>query len=229
MTSRALVIYARPPIAGQVKTRLLPDFTALEAASLYEAMLADTVERAMLADHDATVFVAFSGEVEPAGDLADLLKRARVEYQVGDDLGERMAGTLQDKLRAGFRQTVIMGSDSPNLPLDYIEQAFEALMAVDIVLGPTADGGYYLIGARRLHPRLFQRMPWGTDQVLTITRQRIKDGRVTHHELPAWHDVDTPADVARLWRDLQHMKAKGAEDLPQRTFRILAATMPGRR
>ena len=229
MKERALVIYARPPVAGAVKTRLQPRFSAEEALVLYEAMLADLLERAnRAAAGEATLFVSWSSACEPQGELIDLLKGCEIEYQVGDDLGERMAATLQARLREGFKQAVLIGSDAPHFPLDYIHQAFEALTAVDVVLGPCTDGGYYLIGCRRLHPRLFQRMPWGTDQVLSITRRRIKDGGILHHELPSWYDVDSPADVLRLWKDLQHMKAKGSTDLPRRTFRALASLVPGR-
>jgi len=226
----ALILYARPPVAGRVKTRLQPAFTPPEALAIYEAMLADSVEKLIdMASGFATPFVSWSDEATPSTELSALLGRVQVEYQMGDDLGERMATTLQNRLRGGYKQAIIVGSDSPNLPVDYVDQAFEALAAVDIVLGPSDDGGYYLIGARRLHPRLFQRVPWGTSQVLSITRERIKSGRITCHELPAWYDVDTPESVSRLWTDLQHMKKKGSEDLPARTFRLLAGMASARR
>jgi len=216
-------MYARPPVAGKVKTRLQPAFTEGEALALYEAMLADGIEKLLsMTSGFATPFVSWSDEASPSADLSALLGRVQVEYQIGDDLGERMAATLQNRLRGGFKQAIIIGSDSPNLPMDYVDQAFEALAAVDIVLGPSDDGGYYLIGARRLHPRLFQRVPWGTSQVLPITRERIKSGRVMCHELPSWYDVDTPESVRRLWTDLRHMKAKRSDELPVRTFELLA-------
>src|SRR5262245_63931197 len=158
---RALVIYARPPVAGLVKTRLQPVFTPAEGLALYEAMLADLVERTMGAGlADTTVFLAWSEPCEPPGSLSGLIGRVRVERQTGDDLGERMARTLQEKFHAGFTQVALIGADAPNLPLDYLHQAFDHLRNVDIVLGPANDGGYYLLGARRLHPVLFQKMPW---------------------------------------------------------------------
>ena len=232
MTSNAcaLIMFARPPVAGKVKTRLQPAFTTGEALALYEAMLADGIEKLLrMASGFATPFVSWSDEASPSAELSALLGRVQVEYQMGDDLGERMATTLQNRLRGGFQQAIIIGSDSPNLPTDYVDQAIEALSAVDIVLGPSDDGGYYLIGARRLHPRLFQRVPWGTGQVLSITRDRIKSGRVTCHELPAWYDVDTPESMRRLWTDLQHMKAKRSDELPARTFKLLAEMASARR
>ena len=226
---RAVVIYARPPVRGKVKTRLQPALTPDEGLALYEAMLADVIERVTRAAAGrATTYLAWSEACVPPESLSETLRSVSVEQQTGVDLGERMAHTLQEKLRGGFGQCVLVGADSPNLPLDYLRQSFEALRDVDLVFGPADDGGYYLLGARRLHPQIFQRMPWGTDRVLAITRQRLKDGRVPHRELPRWYDVDTPADLARLWKDLQHMKAKGAPDLPGRTFHILASLVPGR-
>ncbi|HEY3176475.1 MAG TPA: TIGR04282 family arsenosugar biosynthesis glycosyltransferase [Candidatus Polarisedimenticolia bacterium] len=225
----ALVIYARPPVLGKVKTRLQPALTHAEGLALYEAMLADVIERAAGGRTDrATTFLAWSEACEPPASLKEVLGLVSVERQVGGDLGERMAHTLQEKLRGGFGRVILVGADSPNLPLDYLRQAFEALREVDLVYGPADDGGYYLVGARRLHPRIFQTMPWGTDRVLAITRQRIKDGRISHRELPRWYDVDTPADLVRLWKDLQHMKAKGAAEVPRRTLRMLASLVPGR-
>jgi len=223
---RALTIYARPPELGRVKTRLQPDLTPRQSLELYEAMLADVLERTLrAAEGSCDVFVSFSGACAAGGELGALLASARVEYQMGDDLGQRMSHTIQTRLREGYARVVLIGSDSPNLPLDYLDQAFEALAAVDVVIGPADDGGYYLIGARRLHPRLFQRMPWGTERVMVETRERMASGRVTCHELPRWYDVDTPAAVARLWSDLRAAREAGDEDLPQRTCRQLATMM----
>lgn len=223
---RALVIYARAPVAGSVKTRLQPVFTAVEALALYEAMLADLVERVLGAGiAGTTVFLAWSEPCEPPATLAGLINKVRLEGQQGDDLGERMARTLKEKLQSGFTQVVMIGADAPNLPIDYLRLAFEHLTAAEIVLGPAADGGYYLLGARRLHPILFQKMPWGTDKVLSITRQRVKSSKIPHAELPPWYDVDTPDDVARLWSDLRHMNAKHASDRLTRTTTLLAELM----
>ncbi|HET6374180.1 MAG TPA: TIGR04282 family arsenosugar biosynthesis glycosyltransferase [Candidatus Polarisedimenticolia bacterium] len=229
MKTHALVIYARPPVLGTVKTRLVPSFSAGEALALYEAMLADAIERlAGGIGGDTTLFVSWASACRPSEELAGLLRGIVAEIQIGDDLGERMAATIQSRLRSGFARVVLVGADTPNLPLVYVRRAFEALAEADVVLGPAADGGYYLLGCRRLHPRLFQKVPWGTEKVLSITRQRIKDGGISHHELSPWYDVDTPDDVARLWIDLQHMNAKGPHDLPRRTFQLLSAWMPGR-
>ena len=229
MHTRALILYARPPVLGRVKSRLQPALSPEEGLDLYRAMLADSLERMTRLSHGLAVpFVSWSEPYRPSGDLANLLGAVTVEVQRGDDLGERMATTLQTRLQAGFTQVVFIGSDSPNLPLEYIRKAFGALQSDDIVLGPAADGGYCLLGCRRMHPNLFQAMPWGTEKVLKITRQRIKSSNISYRELPAWYDVDSPPDVARLWQDLQHMSAKGSVDLPRRTFELLAKLVPRR-
>jgi len=227
--TRALIMFARPPVAGNVKTRLGPVFTPPEALALYEAMLIDGIERMRRAAEElATPSVLWSADCSPSAALDKALQGVQVGYQMGDDLGERMMTALQDKLRSGFRQVVIIGSDSPHLPTDYLHQAFEALLAVDVVIGPAEDGGYYLIGCRRLHPRLFRNVAWGTDEVLPLTRRRIRQGRITCHELPSWYDIDTPADALRLWNELRQMKTRGAPDIPARTFQALARLVPGR-
>ncbi len=229
MRTSALILYARPPVPGRVKSRLQPALSPEEGLELYRAMLADILERmTRLSRGLAVPFVSWSEPHQPEGELRGLLESVGSEHQVGDDLGERMATTLRGKLQAGFKHVVFIGSDAPNLPLEYLRKAFEALQSVDVVLGPAADGGYYLLGCRRMHPNLFQTMPWGTERLLKVTRQRIKGSRISHQELPSWYDVDTPADVARLWSDLRHMAAKGAGDLPHRTFEMLARLVPGR-
>jgi len=229
-STRALVLFARPPVTGAVKTRLTPAFAPAEARELYEAMLIDGIERLREgATEVATPFVLWSAECEPGADLTAALDGVSVGYQMGDDLGERMLTAFQDTLKAGFRQVVIIGSDAPHIPPDYIHQAFEAMIAVDVVLGPADDGGYYLIGCRRLHPRLFRGIRWGTGDVLAATRRRIEDGRISCHELPVWYDVDTPADAVRLWRDLESLRRGGdLSALPARTHRVLSRLVPGR-
>lgn len=226
---RALVIYARAPVAGSVKTRLQPFFTPDEGLALYEAMLADLVERTLGAAPAGTaLFLAWSQPCEAPANLSGLIPRIHGELQTGDDLGERMARTLQGKFQAGYNQVVLIGADAPNVPTGYLNRAFESLTGADIVIGPASDGGYYLIGARRLHPMLFQKMPWGTGKVLSITRQRLKSSGIAHAELPPWYDVDTPSDVERLWNDLRHADARQPADRLPRTTALLASLMPGR-
>lgn len=212
-----------------MKTRLEPVFTPEEALAVHEAMLADTVERIIHAASGLAVpFLSWSEPWTPRGDLAMLLQPVTVEVQTGDDLGERIAATFQERLHGGFRQVVIIGSDSPSVPLDTIRRSFAILDHSDIVLGPAHDGGYYMIGCKMLHLKLFRNVPYGTDQVTAITRQRMKDLGIAHGELPVWYDVDTPDDLVHLWKDLARMRAKGYPDLPRRTYQLLRTLVPGR-
>jgi rSAM/selenodomain-associated transferase 1 len=225
----ALVIFARAPRVGQVKTRLIPVFSAVEARDLHVALLEDVLERSVRAlAGKATVFLAWSEPPSSVVEVGAIPPEVKVETQSGRDLGERMGLAIQSKLRDGLKRVVILGSDSPTLPASHLTGAFDALREVEVVLGPAADGGYYLVGMSRLHLELFRDMQWGTSGVLAATHQRLKKGGTRSRDLGMWHDVDTPEDVGRLFRDLLRMKERQAADLPVRTYRILAGLVPGR-
>ena len=118
----------------------------------------------------------------------------------------------------GWEKTVVLGGDSPLLPREFVEEAFEALDRHDVVLGPADDGGYYLIGlggpgrrrnAASRYDRLFESIPWGTGRVLQQTRAAIRASGLSCYELPPWHDVDRPADLDRLAREIRALRAGG--------------------
>ncbi len=216
------MIYARPPIPGQVKTRMQPRLGPDQAAQLYTAMLCDLIERARAALAGvADCIISWSGPHTPQEELADLARGMASATQQGDDLGERMGRSLQETFQQGRRRVVIIGSDSPTLPSSYLHRALDALTRADIVLGPAMDGGYYLMGARRLHLTLLRGIPWSTPRVLELTRRRIRKEAIPCEELPPWHDVDTWEDVVRLSEELDHMKAKRSPDLPRRTLAVV--------
>ena len=215
---RALVVYARVPVEGQVKTRLGPRFGGRLALRLHEAMLGDTLDRMREASAGlATLWLSWGGRAPVPGALEDVTRGLSFEVQTEGSLGDRMQRTIRARLEEGFGQVVLLGSDAPHLPAERIPEAFAALEGADVVVGPSEDGGYYLIGARADHPRLFEQVPWGTSDVLAITRRRIVELGLRHVDLPAWYDVDNPADVLRLSRD-----ARALEALP-RTRAVLAS------
>jgi uncharacterized protein len=130
--------------------------------------------------------------------------------QRGNDLGERLTNCFTDLFELGYERVVVIGGDSPTLPFEILEYAFDALENdQSVTLGPTEDGGYYLIGARQLHPTLFQDIAWSSPQVLAQTRERSAQAKLDLIELPEWYDVDTPADLARLQAEMQEDKALG--------------------
>lgn len=225
----ALIVFARAVRPGHVKTRLMPVFSAEEACEIHTALTGDVIERVAEALSDAaSVSVSWSEPGENAAAISPLPPGVSEEVQQGGDLGERMALAFQSKLREGFRRVVILGSDVPTLPPDHLTGAFQALDKAEVVLGPTADGGYYLVGMSRLHLEIFLNVRWGTKDVLAVTKKRLKQKKASFVVLGPWHDVDTPEDVGRLWKELLHMKERRLGGIPQRTYRLLARLVPGR-
>jgi hypothetical protein len=197
--SAALAIFAKAPVAGQVKTRLCPPLTAEQAAKLYECFLLDTVARACSLT-GVRVFLAITpGGTEP---LFRALLSCPVNYlpQRGATLGEREANVFADLLQQGFSRIVIIGSDIPTLPPAHLHAAFACLEEPgnDVVMGPSDDGGYYLIGARALHPTLFQDIAWSTPTVCAETLTRARRAGLHVAQVPSWHDVDNADDLRKL-------------------------------
>lgn len=224
----SLIVFARAPVPGKAKTRLLPVFTAEEACEIHLALLGDVLERAMRAvAGSAHVTLAWSA---PPGAVPEgvVPPGVAVETQEGADLGERMARAFQSHLKTGFRRVVVLGSDAPTLPADHVAASFEVLHRSPVVIGPAADGGYYLIGMSRLVLDAFRGVRWGSGEVLLATRARLRKSGTPFAELGVWHDVDTPEDVGRLWKELLRLKERRAPDLPPRTYRTLARLIPGR-
>lgn len=198
----ALVVVAKEPVPGQSKTRLSPPFSLESAAEFYGCLLLDTLAlMAQLEDVDRTVAFAPAGardyfaRIVPSG--------FRLIPQHGRDLGQRLAHALGEHFALGYRRVVIMNSDGPTLPLACLKEAFTALERVDVTLGPGHDGGYYLIGMKQLHPKLFQGIAWSTEQVIPQTLDICQRLGLSVHCLPKWYDVDVAGDLARLHRDLQ--------------------------
>jgi len=197
-----LMIFCKAPIPGQVKTRLIPELTAEQAAELHIELSIKTLQRAVQSnlcpvqlwctpttDHD---FFTASKAAYPL-----VLKQ-----QQGADLGERMHHAFCSAL-ADHSLALLMGCDCPSLTEQDLEEALTALNKEnEIVLAPAEDGGYVMIGLNQPHPELFDNMPWGTARVLNQTRARIKHFKLRHHELNEQWDLDTPEDL-KQYRTLQ--------------------------
>jgi rSAM/selenodomain-associated transferase 1 len=208
---RRLLIFAKLPEPGRVKTRLIPRLGPDGAALLYEAFLDDTIALCRGLKEVGLEVWAASGESatdDARGGAAYFHRRhpgLRFRYQVGVDLGGRLRGAFETAFEEGCDDVVVTGSDHPTLPIGYVRGAFTALTATEVVVGPSADGGYYLIGLRRqTWPKaagLFADVPWSTPEVLAATRERARSLGLRHVELPEWYDVDDPSDLPRLGRD----------------------------
>lgn len=193
VASGLICVFAKPPVPGQVKTRLAARLGDASAAALAGAFLADTWQlatsfiwaRAILATTDATW-----------GDR-ELLGQAEIWLQGEGDLGERMERIARAAL-ARAEYVILIGADSPGLPPRLLEQARSALTQVDAVLGPSDDGGFYLLGLRRCPDGLLRELPWSAPTTLAATRARLEACGLWTGTTDGWFDVDLPEDLERL-------------------------------
>jgi rSAM/selenodomain-associated transferase 1 len=210
----ALIIFARAPIPGHTKTRLVGALGPERAAELYRCFLLDTVEQASKCP--ATVFVAVD-EPEHVEDMRPLVREvcpdASLVVQSGCDLGERIANAVREVLARGHSRAAVIGSDSPILPSSRVEQALSLSRDFDLVLGPCTDGGYYLVALRADTPQLFRGIAWSSAEVLIETLRRAHARKMSVRLLEPWYDVDTPRDLVFLRSHLTALSLAG-EDIP---------------
>jgi len=192
-----LAVYARPPRAGEAKTRLTPALDAHAQARLAAAFVADVVDRALaLAEVDVTLWVA--GDVDDSAfDAAALPPGLARRAQRGADLGERMAHTLDTMIELAGRGIVI-GADAPTAPTSLLRAAVQALAHHDVVLAPVADGGFWLVGSRVPLGRAFAGVRWSSPHTLADTMRGVREAGASLVLLPPWYDVDTPDDLRLL-------------------------------
>lgn len=195
---KGLIVFAREPLPGKVKTRLAAPLGDRAAAELYESMLRDVLKGARgLDDVDTVVYWACEEASLPL--LADLYRcrSRRHRRQCPGELGQRMRGALGEMFADGCELCCIIGSDAPDLPPSYILEAYRLLaeLQADIVLGPCRDGGYYLLGMRQVWSALFTDIPWGSGAVLDQSLAAARDSGLTAALLSEWQDIDTLEDL----------------------------------
>jgi rSAM/selenodomain-associated transferase 1 len=209
---------AKAPRAGKVKTRLSPPLTAEQAAALNICFLRDTTENlsALAAGRSAAGLISYT----PVGD-EQLFDRLLPEgfsliAQRGDGFGERLLAAAEDILACGYGSVCLIDSDSPTVPAAAFAQAVEALARAGdrLVLGPSADGGYYLIGMKQAHAVVFERISWSTATVCDETRERARAAGIEIFELPVWYDVDDGATLAMLKAELLAGMPPGFATMP---------------
>ncbi len=214
-----VILFAKEPVPGRVKTRLAATIGADAACAVYTAFVTDTLARLARYERARTVLA-----IRPADHGAPILSALAEQHhmatftQTGADLGQRMANALERTIRADGKNTVLIGTDLPNLPLTHLDDAFDRLNRHELVFGPTTDGGYYLAGAAPralnglapgngnhwpdLANRLFGNIPWSAPNTLHTTLARGQGIPIAL--APAWYDVDDIHDLHRLRRFLQH-------------------------
>lgn len=220
-----VIVFAKNPIPNYVKTRLIPRLSADQAAALYRAFLTDWCET-LSELSTINLIVAYTPEGSQP-DLQTIIGDA-VTYipQTGDNLGERLTSATYWASENGYEKIIITGSDSPTLPLVYISQAVEALDTSDIVIGPSVDGGYYLIGLSNqsltaVLPTIYEGIAWSTKHVFQQTVERIHKINAKLKLLPVWYDVDTPEDLDFLQAHLSALRLAEGRVQAVRTEKIL--------
>ena len=196
-----LVIMAKAVRLGAVKTRLSACLPSAAITGLYRCLLEDTVDLAKSLDGVETAVMSPAGDVE---DLAHMLgNRAQVVAQTGDGLGAGLTSVFAHFAADSGRRTVAFNSDSPHLPSSALRLAFDTLRSCDLVVGPTHDGGYYLVGGKASHPALFAAGAMGTASALHALLERAAALGLSVRSLDPFYDVDVPADLNRLAEELR--------------------------
>ena len=193
-----ILFFIKYPEPGRVKTRLAASIGMEEAAGLYGNFILDTLEK--IGSLGVPIKICF----HPEGKKELLMDWLGEEHhycpQRGNDLGERMRAAFLDAFSGGCRRVILIGSDFPDLPISVLKESLDVLNTHDVVVGPSVDGGYYLIGFRdeAFSPIIFDGMDWGTELVFRNTLSVLKAHKLRVYILPAWNDVDTIEDLKQL-------------------------------
>ena len=217
-----VIVFVKNPVHGQVKTRLIPHLSPEQAASLYQAFLVDWCNT--LSTISAAHRVIAYTPPEGLKALQALIGEDSVYIpQQGATLGERLIAAAHWACNRDYAKFLFVGSDSPTLPIQYVEHAFDLLESRDVVIGPSVDGGYYLIcfsahGASLSIPTIFEEITWGTDVVFRQTLGKIQTINALLGVLPPWYDVDTPTGLQLLRDHLLGINLAGESSPAPQTY-----------
>lgn len=184
-----LIIFTRNPVLGKVKTRLAKTVGDKTALDIYTFLLKKTKEITLDSPCDKVVYYS---EKIIKNDIWNC-NSFRKEVQFGEDLGAKMKNSFYDAFENNYRKVVLIGSDIYDLESYHINEAFKKLETNDVVMGPALDGGYYLIGLKKMHPKIFDNKKWGSSTVREDTLKNLE--KVDVHLLPILNDVDVIEDI----------------------------------
>jgi len=193
MNSKLLIIFVKNPVAGEVKTRLAASIGDMNALQVYKSLLAHT--RSVASEVEADRQVWYSSKIDRRDAWESELFEKRL--QTGGDLGERMANAFSQGFEQGYRQIVIIGSDCAELTAGHIEEAYRHLENNDAVIGPSEDGGYYLLGLAQFQPEIFSGVEWSTPSVLNQTIEILEQNRIGFRQLETLNDIDNEEDFKK--------------------------------
>jgi len=192
MKNEAIIVFQKNPQPGKVKTRLAAGVGEEAAFKIYLLLLELTFKE--LSTTESEVIVYYSDFLPNPNSSTNKLERV----QRGQDLGERMKNAFEEIFSLGYKKVIIIGTDCPELTTPHLEKAFQDLNKFDVVIGPAADGGYYLLGMRTYYANLFHQIEWSTSGVLSQTLQKASDYGLSVSFLPLLHDIDDKEDWIRF-------------------------------
>lgn len=184
-STQVLLIFAKQPISGQVKTRLTPPLTGAQAATLYAFAQGETIHQLQHVNY--VTFICYSGEKDY---FRQRYPECQLVAQGEGDLGQRLQRMFRHQFNNNVDKVCVVGTDSPDLPPAWVLRAFDQLNSCDAVTIPALDGGYVLLGARRDCTPLFEQITWSSAEVLQQTRQRAKESGYSYREIDQWQDID---------------------------------------
>jgi rSAM/selenodomain-associated transferase 1 len=206
-----LVVVAKAPLPGNVKTRLFPFLSPFEAAELYKCFLEDSIVE--MSDLHGECDTAIAYTPETAGKAFDYvsLDGFGLFAQRGNDLGERLSNIFIEKLSEGYEAVSIIGSDSPDLPKSLVMESFRLLSSghSDVVFGPCDDGGYYLVAMKKACPELFAGIPWSTGGVLSMSIEKAEKLGMRTALLARWNDIDNFEDLTDFFDKYRDRPLRG--------------------
>lgn len=200
MTNRVVITFVKNAVLGTVKTRLADTIGDENALTIYKKLLQITEDAIRHTKSDHRIY--FSSEIDN-----NLWKGLDKFTQRGADLGERIQNAFQECFDAGYEQVVIVGSDLPDLDSAIIEEAFENLDSNDVVIGPSLDGGYYLLGQSKMHSFIFEDMAWSQENLFDQTIDKLISSENKYSLLKSLNDIDTIEDLknSSLYSEVKHL------------------------
>lgn len=193
-----ILVFAKAPVPGQCKTRLISALGTQGAATLHQQLISRTLETTTHAQLCPVELWCAPSEDHPFFHACQEKYSITLHQQEGENLGQRMYNAMRHTLHY-CSNTLLIGCDCPGLTKIYLKTAIETLSnGSDVVIGPAKDGGYVLIGLKKAFPALFSHINWGSDQVITSTRQRLKQLQLSWQELATQRDIDRPEDLIHL-------------------------------
>jgi uncharacterized protein len=208
MNKNCLIFFLKYPEEGKVKTRLSETIGTTQATELYKYFVADILETINHIDSDIVICFA---PLEKENEMKNLLGfNFLFSPQIGNSLGERMSNSFSEAFNMNYEKVVLIGSDMPQLKEEIIEEAFKGLNSKKVVLGPTKDGGYYLIGFKKhtFQENTFEGIKWSSDSVLKDTIQKIGEGNFQVSLLPELTDIDNFDDLNEFYSNRKNKKLK---------------------